>query len=182
MLLRDYLPSDLAAVHAINAAEVPAVGAATPDELAHIASQSAIALVAETDGAVAGFCLVLAAGADYRSVNYRWFSERYDRFAYLDRVAIAPAHQRHGIGRALYREVERLAAERCPQAEWLALEVNLRPRNDTSLTFHQILGFAEVGQQETDHGTLVSLMVKPLRSRPPGRGAGLGHDLELEQR
>jgi hypothetical protein len=30
------------------------------------------------------------------------------------------------------------------------------------LTFHDQLGFVEVGQQETDYGSLVSLMAKPL--------------------
>ena len=62
----------------------------------------------------------------------------------------------------MYAEVERLAAERRPNATDFTLEVNLRPRNDQSLTFHAGLGFVEVGQQETDYGTLVSLMAKPL--------------------
>jgi uncharacterized protein len=161
--LRAYRADDLPAVHAINDAEVPAVGQETPDALAHIAAQSVIAHVAEVDGEVAGFCFVLAPGADYGSKNYAWFSERYDDFIYLDRVAILPIHQRRGIGRALYAEVERLVSERRPGATVFALEVNLRPRNDTSLTFHAALGFAEVGRRETDYDTLVSMMVKPLR-------------------
>ena len=40
--------------------------------------------------------------------------------------------------------------------------MNLRPRNDTSLAFHESLGFVEVGQRETDYGSLVSLQAKPL--------------------
>ncbi len=121
-----------------------------------------IALVAEVDVQVAGFCFVLAPGADYGSLNYAWFSERYDDFVYLDRVAISPTFQRRGIGRALYAEVERLAAARRPSARHFTLEVNLRPRNDTSLAFHADLGFSEVGRRETDYGTSVSLMAKPL--------------------
>ena len=61
-----------------------------------------------------------------------------------------------------YDEVERRA-----DAAWFTLEVNLRPRNDGSLAFHDRLGFVEVGQQETDYGTLVSLMAKPLSPDPP---------------
>lgn len=162
MLLRPYRPDDLAAVHGINDGAVPAVGATTPDELAHIAAESVIALVVDVDATVAGFCLVLGPHADYGSQNYAWFSERYDDFVYLDRVAIAPPFHRRGIGRALYAEVERLVAERRPAAREFALEVNLRPRNDTSLAFHAELGFSEVGRRETEYGALVSMMVKPL--------------------
>ena len=162
MQLRAYRSDDLADVHAVNQGEVPAVGDETIEGLGLIADESVIALVAEEEGALAGFCLVLAPGADYDSGNYRWFSERYDDFVYLDRVAIAPPFQRRGLGRAMYAEVERLAAERCPGATDFTLEVNLRPRNDTSLAFHAHLGFAEVGQRETGYGALVSLMTKPL--------------------
>src|SRR6478735_2425690 len=136
MLLRDYGPEDLAAVHAINDAAYPAVGRETIEDLNHIAGQSIIALVADVDGEVAGFCFVLEPGADYDSMNYRWFGERYDDFIYLDRVAISPAFHRAGIGRAMYAEVERRAAERRPTATDFTLEVNLRPRNDQSLAFH----------------------------------------------
>jgi predicted GNAT superfamily acetyltransferase len=162
MELRAFRTDDLPRVHAINQAEVPAVGDETEGALHHIAAESLVALVAEEAGELAGFCFVLAPGADYDSGNYRWFSERYDDFVYLDRVAIAPAFQRRGLGRALYAEVERSVAELRPAAGWFTLEVNLRPRNDTSLAFHAALGFVEVGQRETEYGALVSLMAKPL--------------------
>lgn len=162
MRFRAYRPDDLPAAHAINQGEVPAVGSETVEGLGRIADQSVIALVAEDGGAVAGFCLVLAPGADYGSGNYLWFSERYDEFIYLDRIAISPSFQRRGLGRAMYAEVERLAAECRPAATDFTLEVNLRPRNDTSLAFHASLGFVEVGQRETSYGALVSLMAKPL--------------------
>lgn len=162
MLLRPYRADDLRPLHAINQAEVPAVGDETLDALGHIADQSVIAIVAEDDDRIAGFCLVLGPGADYDSGNFLWFSERYEEFVYLDRIAIAPGFQRRGLGRAMYAEVERLAAERCPTATHFTLEVNLRPRNDTSLAFHAALGFVEVGRRETEYDALVSLMAKPL--------------------
>lgn len=163
--LRAYTPDDLAAVHAINQASTPAVGSETLEALGRIADISLIALVADDPGTgdVAGFCLVLDPWADYGSGNFQWFRERYDDFVYLDRVAISPAFQRRGLGRALYAEVERLAAERRPSAPHFTLEVNLRPRNDQSLAFHAGLGFVEVGQRETSYGALVSLLAKPLR-------------------
>lgn len=162
MLLRTYHPDDLGAVHVINEAAYPAVATETIEDLGRIAEQSLIALVAETAGTIIGFCLVLAPGADYDSMNYLWFGERYDDFVYLDRVAISPEFQRQGLGARMYAEVERRTTELRPSATHFTLEVNLRPRNDQSLTFHGRLGFVEVGQQETDYGALVSLMAKPL--------------------
>jgi hypothetical protein len=162
MSIRAYRTDDLDVVHAINQVEVPAVGSVTPDELAHIAAESSIAMVAEVDGDVAGFCLVLAPGADYGSSNYAWFAERYDDFVYLDRVAIAPAYQRRGIGRALYDEVERVAPDGCRSVRHFLLEVNVRPRNDQSLAFHAGLGFVEVGRRDTDYGVTVAMLAKLL--------------------
>lgn len=162
MQLRSYRADDLDAIHTINEAEVPAVGTVTREALARIADASTIALVAEIDAEIAGFCLVLPPGTDYGSSNYRWFADRYDDFVYLDRIAIDPSRRRTGLGRALYGEVERLAVERRPGATHFALEVNVRPRNDVSLAFHAELGFEEVGRRETDYGALVSLMSKTI--------------------
>lgn len=162
MQLRDHAPGDLDRILEINRAEVPAVGSVTRDEMSRLLDLALIALVAEVDGVVAGFCIVLAPGVDYGSSNYAWFSERYDDFVYLDRVAIAPEFQRRGIGRSLYEAVERLAAERRPTATEFTLEVNVRPRNDSSLAFHEGLGFSEVEQRETPYDVRVSMMTKPL--------------------
>jgi predicted GNAT superfamily acetyltransferase len=178
--LRDVRSSDLASIHAINEANTPAVGSATIETLAAIVDQSLIALVGSVaSGAsdrrtpdsvtvgdtpvIAGFCLVLAPGADYESVNYRWFGDRYHDFIYLDRVAIAAPYQGIGLGRRFYVEVERRAVELRPGATDFTLEVNLRPRNEGSLAFHDRLGFSEVGQHDTPKGVRVSLMTKSLR-------------------
>ena len=157
MPVRLLTPIDLERVLAINQSGVPGVGTIDAAQLDDLVAESTMALVVEEEGAVEGFCVVLAPGAAYSSCNYRWFSERYDDFVYLDRIAIAPGFQGRGHGRALYAEVKRRTT-----AAWFTLEVNLRPRNDTSLAFHDRLGFIEVGQQETDYGCLVSLMAKPL--------------------
>jgi uncharacterized protein len=162
LTLRDYRPEDLPTLHEINESCYPGVGTETYEGLGAIVDESVIALVAEVDGEIAGFCLVLEPDAKYDSVNFIWFNARYDDHVYLDRVAIAERFHRQGIGRAMYAEVERLLAERCASAKWLSLEVNLEPRNDQSLGFHEALGFREVGQQQTDYGAFVSLMTKPI--------------------
>jgi predicted GNAT superfamily acetyltransferase len=159
VIIRDLAPADLDAAWAINQANTPAVGDVSRDKLAWIVEMASMSLVAETQGIVVGFCIVLPPGTEYTSMNYRWFCERYDSFVYLDRVAVDEAARGAGIGAALYAEVERRAAG---TAELFTLEVNLRPRNDGSLRFHDRLGFVEVGQQETDYGILVSMLAKPL--------------------
>lgn len=156
--VRDLTLSDIGVATAINNANTPAVGAIDEAALTHLLDESVIALGAVAgDGTLVGFCIVLGPGADYGSVNYRWFAARYADFVYLDRVAVDERARNAGVGTALYAEVERRAT-----APWWLLEVNLRPRNDGSLRFHHRLGFTEVGQQETNYGILVSMLAKAL--------------------
>lgn len=157
----------------LNNAAVPAVGEVDLARLRHLLHQSPIAfVVADDEGpddgvspdaqSLIGFCLVMGPAADYDSVNFTWFAERYEQFIYLDRVVVDPAHHGRGHGRALYEQVITEAAVLMPEAEQFCLEVNLRPRNDQSLAFHDRLGFTEVGQQETPYGVRVSMMTRPL--------------------
>ena len=114
--------------------------------------------VIEVDGAFGGFVVTFGPGSPYDSENYRWFSERHgDRFYYLDRIVLADEHRRQGLGTFVYDEVER-AARRYGR---LALEVNLVPRNDASLAFHDRRGYVEVGRLG-DHDHLVAMMEKQL--------------------
>ena len=104
--------------------------------------------------------LALAEGADYTSLNFRWFQERYATFVYIDRVVVRASQRGAGVGHALYVDVESQARKRAPI---LACEVNLRPPNPRSMAFHERFGFREVGQQDTEEGTKrVRLMAKEL--------------------
>ena len=155
--IRDMIEADLPQVMAINEANVPEVGDIDLEQLRFIVSESAARLVVEADGAIAGFCLVLAPGSAYDSINYAWFMERYPTDWYLDRVAFDAATQGKGLGSQLYAEVERRLT--AAAATGLTLEVNIDPPNEPSLAFHNKHGFVEVGQQ-TSHGIEVSLMRK----------------------
>lgn len=166
--VRPVSPSDLPRLLEINQANVPAVGSVDLDRLTFLVAESPIALAVELDAEPVGFCLVLAADSNYDSVNYRWFTQRYDRFMYLDRVAFDPAARNRGLGTLLYGEVDRLLRQRA-DVDHLALEVNLDPPNEGSLRFHARLGFDEVGQQDTPYGIRVSMQMRPVR--PPSRNA-----------
>jgi predicted GNAT superfamily acetyltransferase len=160
-VIRPIEPSDLDRILAINEANTPEVGSVEAERLRFIVGESPIALAVEVDGTIAGFCLVLPPDSEYDSVNYRWFTERYDDFMYLDRVAFAAPHRGRGLGTLLYAEVDRVMAE-LGEAGHLALEVNVDPPNEGSLRFHERLGFVEVGQQDTPYGIRVSMQMRPV--------------------
>lgn len=141
----------------INQANVPAVGEESPESLMEIMDMAEIALGVVDSGALVGFCLVLPPETTYDSPNYRYFCERFDDFAYLDRVAFRSSHQGKGLGSVLYREVERRMLR--PR---LTLEVNVVPPNDGSMRFHLREGFVELERRETRPGKVVSLMSKEL--------------------
>jgi predicted GNAT superfamily acetyltransferase len=113
--------------------------------------------VLDVDGAFAGFVVTFAPGTAYDSENYRWFTGRHERFYYLDRIVLHDDFRRRGLGSFVYDEMERVAA---PYTR-LCLEVNLLPRNDASLAFHDRRGYREVGRLGDDEH-LVSLMEKSL--------------------
>jgi predicted GNAT superfamily acetyltransferase len=151
---------DLDRVLEINRANTPEVGSLGSARLAFIYDESAIRLGVTVDERLIGFALVLAPGSSYDSVNYQWFKTDYSESWYLDRVAISAAHRRQGLGARLYGHiVEALAATRVRS---LGLEVNIDPPNPGSLAFHERLGFEVVGQQTTDYGAVVAMMLRPV--------------------
>ena len=145
MKIRRFSREDLDALHLINEASVPGVGTLTRDRLEALVADSAATLVAvDTHEKPTGFVLVMLEGLGYESLNYRWLSERYDRFAYVDRIAVAEAARGRRIGEALYAAaIEAFAGNR----PVLLAEVNLEPPNPGSLRFHKRLGFREVGER-----------------------------------
>ncbi|RLE21692.1 MAG: GNAT family N-acetyltransferase [Actinobacteria bacterium] len=160
-LVRPLAPGDLARVLELNEANVPAVGSLDAARLAAIISESPIALVVEVDETVVGFCLVLSADSTYDSVNFHWFSERYDDHMYLDRVAFDAEYQGQRLGTLVYAEVEQLLNS-FDGVNRLTLEINVDPPNEQSLAFHSRRGFVEVGQQDTPYGIRVSMQQREL--------------------
>jgi uncharacterized protein len=160
-LLRDLAEDDLDSVYALNQSEVPKVGNETPESFRHIVREAIYNKVAVQNGEIAGFLIALGTGANYSSVNYQWFLKRYSDFVYIDRIAISPQARRTGLGKAFYEDVFRFAKER--NSPIVTCEVNIRPKNEVSIRFHEAIGFKEVGTQDTKGGTItVSLLEKKL--------------------
>jgi predicted GNAT superfamily acetyltransferase len=105
-------------------------------------SFAAPAAIDEGDRLLA-FMLCLSEAVPYDSPNYSWVSARLRRFAYVDRVIVAPQARGRGVGRRIYEAVAAQAQE--AGLAWLACEVNLDPPNPVSDAFHEALGFQPVG-------------------------------------
>jgi predicted GNAT superfamily acetyltransferase len=157
-VLRPISRADHPQVLAWNQQHVELLSPLDADRLAELLRWSDLGSVISPDGRDTGFVLTFAGGTAYDSANYRWFSEHYPSFYYLDRVVVEPSARRTGIGTQVYDEIEARARQLAPV---MCLEVNLDPPNEPSLAFHRRRGYVEVGQDDTT-GHLVSLMVKEL--------------------
>lgn len=147
--IRAAVRADQAAILAINNAAVPAMNELDSGRLNWLMRHAAYARVFEDTAGIAAFLIGLPPDVAYDSANYRWFSERYRDFLYIDRIAVAPRTRRLGVGSALYDDIAGFARGR-----WSCLlaEVNRDPPNPISVVFHERHGFVTVGalQHESD--------------------------------
>lgn len=157
---RQATPADFDAVLALNAESEHFLSPLTAARLARLHDLSERHWVIEVAGCVVAFVMAFREGADYDSVNYRWFAARYPRFLYVDRVVVAASHQGRGLGAQLYRLVFAHAA--ATGVPWIAAEYDVLPPNPASANFHRRLGFREVGRQAvTDGRKTVTLQLAP---------------------
>src|SRR5439155_8872491 len=90
------------------------------------ARPAAEALIAELDGAPAGFAVFFH--------NYSTFLSR--KGLYLEDLFVRPELRRRGVGRALFLHLARLAVERqCGRFEWSVLDWN-----EPAIAFYRSLG------------------------------------------
>jgi len=158
--LRPVGPDDLDEILELNNAAVPAVNRLERSDLDWFAEHAHTFLVGPTaDGQVDGYMIGLhGPGVGYDSLNYKWFSERYERFVYVDRIVVAETGRGQGMGQALYHEFA--ARGRADGHPVMLAEVNIKPRNDISLRFHELYGFQPVGEQDTEGGAKRVVMLE----------------------
>jgi len=95
-------------------------------------------ILAEEDGDAIGFCLFFH--------NYSTFLGKPG--LYIEDIFVKPAHRGKGIGKALFMEMSRLAAERdCGRIEWWVLDWN-KPAIDF---------YANLGAKPMDEWTVYRL-------------------------
>jgi predicted GNAT superfamily acetyltransferase len=145
-MIRDAKIADFPAILGLNLEMEQYLSPLSEELLSDLRAVAVYHRVIETkQGEVAGFLLALREGADYSSVNYLWFAERYRQFLYVDRVVVAPAHRRKRLGRLLYDDLFAFARENGIAA--VACEFDINPPNEASRRFHSRFGFREVGRQ-----------------------------------
>lgn len=160
-LIRDASEDDFDRIVALNDAVVQETSAMDVARLRQLHALAWHHRVAVVDGVVAGFLLAMRDGATYVNDNFAWFSTRYPRFVYVDRIVVDAAASGRGIGRQLYDDL--FARSRAGGIDIVACEYNLEPPNPASKAFHDRFGFAEVGQQRVAGGSKrVSLQIATL--------------------
>ncbi len=106
------------------------------------------------------FALAFDQDADYDSLNFRWFKDRYERFVYVDRIAVAGSARGRSLANRLYRN---LFDEAAAQGHSIVVcEVNLEPPNHASDAFHRSHEFEEVGAAKLTSRKTVRYLAKPL--------------------
>ncbi len=139
---------DLGRILALNNAHATELSCLGPARLATLIER---AFFARSLGDTDAFLLAFDQDADYDSPNFLWFRERYERFVYVDRIAVAAPARGRGLARQLYGELfaEAARARHCS----VVCEVNSQPPNPASDAFHAALGFSEVGSASIHNGS-----------------------------
>ncbi len=145
LTIRDAKPSDYLEIVKINADAVEQTSVMCLNRLTELVSLSSYVRVAEQEDQVVAFLLALQSGANYKNENFEWFSSRYDRFLYVDRIVVVQTHHGLGVGTMLYEDLFKFS--RNIKVKLVTCEINSIPPNRRSAKFHARLGFKEVGSQ-----------------------------------
>ena len=156
-LLRPVTPTDHAWLLELNERNVEVLSPMDQPRLQELLGWADGAWVVQHAGERAGFVLTFGPGTAYDSVYYRWFSERFDEFCYLDRIVLDEPYRRLGLGARTYAALEEPLGD-VP----MLLEVNIDPPNEASLAFHAARGYVEVSRLGPA-GREVALMRGPSR-------------------
>jgi hypothetical protein len=146
----------------INASSQPHVAPLNERELGRLLALHNEHLVAiENTEPALGYALAFHREASYDGEEFLVLrSALAEPFVYIDQVAVAAQHMGRGVGRALYEELERIAGGR--RIRFLCCEVNTKPSNPDSATFHKRMGFEFFATLTTFDGREVELLTKTL--------------------
>ena len=140
----------------MNQEALPAVSSVSIEDMEHFLYIVDYFRTLKVENKIAGFLIALSPGKDYSSLNYKWFEKTYNSFIYVDRIVIDTNYHRNGLGTSFYNDLETFSIKKSSR---ITCEVNIRPKNEGSMVFHENYGFEQVGTQTTEEGKKeVSLM------------------------
>ena len=151
IILKDYQDDFFDFILSSNSLNEPQVGFLDKEKLQSLLNQSNYCKVAFYNNEPAGFLLCLPEDVDYSSLNYKWVSERYSNFNYIDRISVIEKFQNVNIGTALYTDLGYFSIEK--GYDNILCEVNIMPPNPGSIRFHKKFDFVECGSQFTEGRT-----------------------------
>jgi predicted GNAT superfamily acetyltransferase len=158
--VRDAGAGDEDFILALNAACTPAVGDMSREKYQLYLGWAYRVLIAEAGGDPVGFMILIRPGSAYPSDNYGWFEKQFGRHLYVDRIAVSDTARGLGVGRILYEDALRMAAEL--GEERVTAEVNEVPPNPESMAFHSKLGFRHLESRTSGSGKVVAMLERPL--------------------
>ena len=159
--VRDAEARDEDFILALNAACTPAVGDMSAQDYRDITGWAHRIVIAEADSKPVGFMILIRPGSAYPSDNYGWFEEQFAHQLYVDRIAVGRSARGLGVGRVLYDEALRIAADL--GEERVTAEVNEDPPNPESMAFHFKLGFRHLLSRTSPRlGKVVAMLERPL--------------------
>lgn len=150
LVVRPATPADRAAVLALNLEAEALMSPMDQARLLALEAQSVYHRIVHDGQSAIAFLLAFDERADYDSPNYLWYRQRYPRFVYIDRIAVAASHRNRRIGGLLYDDVFAFAREH--GVGTIAAEFYIEPFNEASSRFHARYGFGEVGTQWVAQG------------------------------
>ena len=153
----DIAPSDIDWIFALNKQHEVELSPLTRDGVVSMVGRATYARAIDGGAFLLGF----DQDGAYDSPNFIWHRDRFARFLYVDRIAVAATHRRRGLAGTLYEDIFAFTAAR--GLERVVCEVNSDPPNPASDAFHDALGFQVVGEAFLgDRGKTVRYLSKEL--------------------
>lgn len=156
-IVREMVAADAQAIISLNHSVVSVTSPLDATRFSQLFDFSTFKSVAMVNGECAGFLIGIGGGVDYENDNYRWFSNQFEDFLYIDRVVVAAGHRSLGVGSRLYAHALKEARE--AELQLICAEINIEPPNQQSLRFHEKMGFTQVGTRDLLNGKRVSMQV-----------------------
>lgn len=161
LIIRDVSEQDLDAVLSLNQLEALNLSSIDLEQMYWFAGNADYFRLAMNGDKLAGYLVGFRPDTAYKSPNFQWFCERYEDFAYIDRVAVADFARRQGLATRLYEDFADSVRD---SVGIMACEVNIRPPNESSMDFHRRLGFEQIGTLASENSDKeVALLLKKLQ-------------------